>query len=79
DKIIGKEFKVPSILNREIDPLTSIRYRLYGVFSMEYARVSPISRLEERVIKDISYNGQKKAEYDGDQDDLWKEIGGSFT
>ncbi|WP_227645467.1 hypothetical protein, partial [Klebsiella pneumoniae] len=41
--------------------------------------MSPISRLEERVIKDISYNGQKKAEYDGDQDDLWKEIGGSFT
>lgn len=79
DKVIGKEFKVPSILNREIDPLTSIRYRLYGVSSMEYARVSPISRLEERVIKDISYNGQKKAEYDGDQDDLWKEIGGSFT
>lgn len=79
DKIIGKEFKVPSILNRDIDPLTSIRYRLYGVFAMEYARVSPISRLEERVIKDITYNGQKKAEFDGDQDDLWKEIGGSFT
>jgi hypothetical protein len=79
DKLIGKEFKVPSILNRNIDPLTSIRYRLYGVFSMEYVRVSPISRLEELVIKDISYNGMKKAEWDGDTDDVWKEVGSSFT
>lgn len=79
DKLIGKEFKVPSILNREIDPLTSIRYRLYGVFSMEYARVSPISKLEELVIKDIDYSGSGKAEYDGDVDDVWEEVGGTFT
>ena len=79
DKVIGKEFKVPSILNREIDPLTSIRYRLYGVVTMEYSRAAPISRLEERVIKDISYSGSKKAEFDGDSDEIWKELGGSFT
>lgn len=79
DKVIGKEFKVPSILNREIDPLTSIRYRLYGLLTMEYAKASPISRLEEEVIKDISYNGMKKAEWDGDTDDLWKEVAGCFT
>lgn len=79
DKIIGKEFKVPSILNREIDPLTSIRYRLYGIFNMEYARVAPISRLEERVVKDITYNGRKKAEFDGEVEEIWKEVGGSFT
>jgi hypothetical protein len=79
DKIMGKEFKVPSILNREIDPLTSIRYRLYGLLSMEYVKASPISRLEELVIKDISYNGMKKAEWDGDTDDVWKELGATFT
>jgi hypothetical protein len=79
EKIFGKDFKVPSILNREIDPLTSIRYRLYGVHSMEYARVSPISKLEEVVIEDISYNGQKKAQFDGDAEDVWKEVAGMFT
>lgn len=79
DKLIGKEFKVPSILNREIDPLTSIRYRLYGIVSMEYSRAAPISRLEERVIKDITYSGSKKAEFEGDSDVIWKELGGSFT
>jgi hypothetical protein len=79
DKIMGKEFKVPSILNRDIDPLTSIRYRLYGLLTMEYVRASPISRLEELVIKDISYNGAKKAEWDGDTDAVWKELGSSFT
>lgn len=79
DKIFGKDFKVPSILNREIDPLTSIRYRLYGVHTMEYARVSPISKLEEVVIKDISYNGSKKAQFDGDAEDVWKEVAGLFT
>ena len=79
DKILGKEFKVPDILNREIDPLTSIRYRLYGMLAMNYSRVSPISRLEELVIKDISYSGSKRAEFDGNPDDVWKEVAGSFT
>lgn len=79
DKVFGKDFKVPSILSGEIDPLTSIRYRLYGVYSMEYARVSPISKLEELLIDDVTYSGSGKAEYDGEPADIWKKVAGSFT
>lgn len=79
EKVFGKDFKVPSILSGEIDPLTSIRYRLYGVYSMEYARVSPLSKLEELLIDDISYTGSGKAEFDGEPDDVWKQVAGSFT
>lgn len=79
DKVFGKDFKVPSILSGEIDPLTSIRYRLYGVYSMEYARVSPLSKLEELLIDDISYTGSNKAEFDGEPDEVWKKVAGSFT
>jgi len=79
EKIFGKDFKVPSILSGEIDPLTSIRYRLYGVYSMEYARVSPISKLEELLIDDVTYSGSGKAEYDGDPAEIWKKVAGSFT
>lgn len=79
EKIFGKDFKVPSILSGEIDPLTSIRYRLYGIYSMEYARVSPISKLEELLIDDVTYSGSGKAEYDGEPADIWKKVAGSFT
>jgi hypothetical protein len=79
DKVLGKDFKVPDIMNREIDPLTSIRYRLYGLAEMNYSRVSPISRLEERVLKDISYSGSKQAEFNGDAEDIWNEVAGGFT
>jgi len=79
DKIFGKDFKVPSILAGEIDPLTSIRYRLYGLYAMEYARVSPISKLEELLIDDVKYSGSGKAEYDGEPEEIWKQVAGSFT
>lgn len=78
DKLFGQEFKMPTILNSEIDPLTSIRYRLYGLNSMEYMRASPLSKLEEAVIKDISYTGKKKAEWDGDAEAICKAIGPLF-
>lgn len=79
DKIVGKEYKAPNILNGQIDPLTSIRYRLYGLATLELGRAAPISRLEERVMDDIVYSGSNKAEFKGDVADLWKELGGTFV
>jgi len=78
-KFFTEEFKVPSILNREIDPLTSIRYRLYGLSVMEYAKAGPISKLEEQLIKDVNYSGKGQAKWDGDAKSLFKQVGGLFV
>lgn len=78
-KFFTEEFKVPSILNRELDPLTSIRYRLYGIRVMEYSKVMPINKLEEILIKDVSYSGKGQAKWDGDTGDLFKKVGGLFV
>lgn len=78
-KFFTDEYKVPPILNREIDPLTSIRYRLYGLSVMEYAKAVPLSRLEEALIKDIGYSGKGQAKWDGDAKSLFKQVGGLFV
>lgn len=78
-KFFTEEFKVPSILNREIDPLTSIRYRLYGLSVMEYSKAGPLSKLEEQLIKDVNYSGTGQAKWDGDAKTLFKAVGGLFV
>ena len=78
-KFFSEEFKVPPILNREIDPITSIRYRLYGLVTMEYSKALPITKLEEQLIKDVSYNGKGLAKWDGDAKSLFKQVGGLFV
>lgn len=78
-KFFTEEFKVPSILNREIDALTSIRYRLYGLSVMEYSKAQPLSKLEEILIKDVSYNGRGRATWNGDAKGLFKQVGGMFV
>lgn len=78
-KFFTEEFKVPSVLNREIDPLTSIRYRLYGLSVMEYSKAGPLSKLEEELIKDVNYSGKGQAKWDGDAKSLFKQMGGLFV
>lgn len=78
-KFFTEEFKVPSILNREIDPLTSIRYRLYGLTVMEYSKAGPLSKLEEQLIVDVNYSGRGQAKWDGDAKTLFKKVGGLFV
>ena len=45
---------------------------------MEYSKALPISKLEEHLIKDISYSGKGQARWDGDTKDLFKQVGGLF-
>lgn len=78
-KFFSEEFKVPPIMNREIDPITSIRYRLYGLSVMEYSKALPITKLEEQLIKDVSYSGKGTAKWDGDAKSLFKQVGGLFV
>lgn len=71
--------KATEVLNlNQITALQAIRFKLYGATEMIHSRVTNLFELEKEAFKDINYNRDKEARWEGSLDDILLSQAGAF-
>jgi hypothetical protein len=62
----------------KVDPLSTVRFKAYGLLELELDKVKALLSLESEVNKNISYEKGSVAKWSGSVDDIIKSTGGLF-
>lgn len=62
----GRDFEKIRVGNDPLDPLRSVRMKVYGLSKLEQSHVNALLKLEVALVKDFTYSGKSTAVYRGD-------------
>lgn len=76
--LVGGDIDVSVYARDKVDAVTAVRYRAYGLTAMDYEKVNNLDTLEQAAAKDISYNNNRIAVFNGSAEAYAKQYSGRF-
>ena len=70
--LAGKAVTANQFNQGNLDSLTAIRYKAYGLVELDRDKVNTLAKLEESVGADITYNTKRIAQFNGDPEAYFK-------